>query len=177
MPLSGDAPSIYDIGWGLARTARFAGQTKLWYSVLPHVYSVAAIVTPEAKIHALLHDAAESVVGDQVSTWKNRLTEDSESEVLDSIYRSIGLNPLSRDSFYSEIHAADIVCRAAEARALGHADPSLFDIPNKSLYSRAVEATAVNIARYRPMRCILATDSLAKEFVEVLNTEIKVEIT
>jgi hypothetical protein len=36
----GEAPSLYSIGVGLGRTARFAGQTKLFYTVLMHTFQV-----------------------------------------------------------------------------------------------------------------------------------------
>lgn len=172
LPNEAGYPTLHEIGWGLARTGRFAGQTKRWYSVLPHVYCVAELVGSDAKIHALLHDAAEAVVGDQVSTWKNTLTEQSEAIVLDRIYHSLGLNPESRKANYDEVHAADLACRAAEARVLGHADPSLFDIPDREMYNQAVVHTTLHVEKFGPVACILETEDMARNFELAVKTEI-----
>jgi uncharacterized protein len=70
---------IEDIAHGLARVARWNGQTRgsHAYSVAQHSLLVEAIFalqhadqTPAARLTALLHDAAEYVIGDMISPFK-----------------------------------------------------------------------------------------------------------
>lgn len=167
-PDNENAPSLYAIGWGLARTGRFASQTHIWYPVLPHVYSVTAIVSEEAKIHAMLHDAAECVVGDQVATWKNKLTGESEDIILDRIYLKLELIKPTL-AIKHEVYSADIACRSAEAKLLGHAmgdHPHFTAIRDTmpELYERALEETRNRIAIYNSKFCIEETNTLALRY-------------
>jgi len=70
---------ITDIAHGLARVARWNGQTKgdHAFSVAQHsllVEEIFAAFVPDAdqseRLHALLHDAAEYVIGDMISPFK-----------------------------------------------------------------------------------------------------------
>src|SRR6187455_1575850 len=70
---------IEDIAHGLARVARWNGQTKgeHAFSVAQHCVLVEDIVgalkaraSRELRLHALLHDAAEYVIGDLISPFK-----------------------------------------------------------------------------------------------------------
>lgn len=170
-PGDGSAPSLYDVGWGLARTARFAGQTKVWYSVLPHVFAVADIVSPDAKLHALLHDAAEAVLGDQVATWKNEVTKADEREILRVLYADLGLDwDLIPKDVADEVHAADIACRSAEALLLGHSTPnaSFFEavrFAQPTLFQAALDSTKTYMVNYEGTLCINDTEFVADRFV------------
>lgn len=166
-PGNGIAPDLMSIGWGLARTARFAGQTLIWYPVLPHVYSVTDLVSEEFKIEALLHDAPEAILGDRVSTWKTDAMETQEKLLLDSIYESLGLNIIAEMS--EEVRNADLACRAAEATLLGHAEadhPHFADIRKDlpELYERAIEVTRDRIAIYTSEFCINETEKRALDY-------------
>lgn len=170
-PDNGRAPDLYSIGYGLARTARFAGQTKIWYSVLAHVHSVSSIVSPENKIHALLHDAAESIVGDQVSTWKNKETKADENLILALIYRDLteDLDIEYPPEMPEEVAMADAACLAAEALLLGHNAPNhphftAIREAEPFLYQRALDLTEWNISKFTHEYCIGDTDGAAKEF-------------
>lgn len=185
-PGDGNCPTLYDIGWGLARTARFAGQTKTWYTVLPHVYTVAALTTTnEGRLHALLHDSAESIVGDQVTTWKNHLTQESEDEILDLLYLSLDIDPSRRNAqdMIAEVKAADLCALAAEAFILGHSDP---DHPHfqevrmaySEMYNRAVDLTRIRVQIYTPEYCVVDTNARAKFFEsEVTKAIANIEVT
>ena len=70
---------IADIAHGLARVARWNGQTggEHAFSVAQHSLLVEAVfgkiapqATPEARLAALLHDAPEYVIGDMISPFK-----------------------------------------------------------------------------------------------------------
>lgn len=170
-PGNGTPPTLYDIGWGLARTARFAGQTRLWYSVLPHVFAVADIVSPDAKFHALNHDDAEAILGDQVATWKNDFTKADEAEILQLVYQEHDLDWVSLPrEIADEVHAADIACRSAETILLGHNCPNAdffqeIRMANPDLFQAALDSTQKYMLTFTPELCINETDWCAKEFV------------
>jgi hypothetical protein len=118
----GGAPSLFDIGTGLSRTARFAGQTKIWYNVLAHVLTVADLLPENFRFYGLIHDAAESIVGDQVTTWKNLMTKADENVVMGRICHSLGVEfPFPRE-IQDQVDWADRACLRAEAEVLGHGD-------------------------------------------------------
>src|SRR5580704_15768025 len=76
---------IEDIAHGLARTARWNGQTsgRHIFSVAQHTLLVEALLlvqepnaSAQARRAALLHDAAEYVIGDLISPFKAMLSQD-----------------------------------------------------------------------------------------------------
>jgi hypothetical protein len=119
-------PSLDDIAVGLGRTARFAGQTKRWYPVLAHTIVVSKLVRPENRLHALLHDAPESVVGDVPTTWKTDAARDHEDALLCRIYTELGIAMPGPEAI-ADVALADHLCLVAEAHVLGHAQPTWWD--------------------------------------------------
>jgi uncharacterized protein len=88
---------LSDIACGLSRICRFAGQTRLWYSVAEH--SVHAARHAERRGHqveivraVLLHDAAEAYVGDMIRPLRRLLPGFAEIErrVQREIFRKFG---------------------------------------------------------------------------------------
>lgn len=70
--------AIADIARGLSMTARFAGQTKLAYTVAEHSINVAGLLMSwrqpaEIVLAGLLHDAAEAYIGDATSPLKHAM--------------------------------------------------------------------------------------------------------
>lgn len=117
-------PSIEDIGFGLSRIVRFAGQTKRFYNVLNHTLTVADIVPKEFMMPALLHDAPEAVVSDVPSPWKTQAAKDYEHELLErmtKVHWGEDRWPWS-DEERDVIAQADYIALAAEAHVLGHAE-------------------------------------------------------
>lgn len=96
---------IEDIAHGLARVARWNGQTRgaHIYSVAQHSLLVAAIarlsepgLAPEAELFVLLHDAPEYVIGDIISPFKAVLGDGYkgvEKRLLSAIHLRFGLAP------------------------------------------------------------------------------------
>lgn len=68
-----DQVLLDDIAAGLARHARYTGQTVRTYSVAMHCMLVASLVAPEHRLHALLHDAPEAYTGDAPSPFKEAM--------------------------------------------------------------------------------------------------------
>ena len=94
---------IEDIAHGLARVARWNGQTRggQVFSVAQHsllVLALAEKLSPEAgaktRLAVLLHDAAEYVIGDMISPFKAVIGDayrETEARILDATLRRFGL--------------------------------------------------------------------------------------
>lgn len=118
---------IEDIAHGLARVARWNGQTSgdHAFSVAEHsvvVEKLFSILNPKAsredKLVALLHDAAEYVVGDMISPFKAALGidyTDFEDRIEQAVHLRFGLPPHPRTSLKKAIKTCDIYCAYFEA--------------------------------------------------------------
>lgn len=142
-------PSLGDIGVGLGRQPRFAGQVEHWYPVLCHVLVVAAHVSPAARPYALMHDAPESIHSDIPTPWKSQQTFEWENHLLERICRGHGLRwPIQR-GIRLEVRNADICALTAEAFELQFYDPMWFVDNYFEGYSR--EEVAEIIRPYRDL--------------------------
>jgi 5'-deoxynucleotidase YfbR-like HD superfamily hydrolase len=120
---------IGDIAQGLARVARWNGQTtgEHAFSVAQHALVVEEIFTacqpafgPSMQLAALLHDAPEYVVGDLISPFKAAVGlnyKAFEMRLLDAIHRRFGIGPLEPE-VSAAIKAADHVAAYYEATLL-----------------------------------------------------------
>ncbi|MFI4935069.1 MAG: HD domain-containing protein [Caulobacterales bacterium] len=136
---------IGDIAHGLARVARWNGQT-----VGDHAFSVAqhSVVVEEIAVHlrpalearwrlaALLHDAAEYVIGDMISPFKAALGLDYrlfEERLETAIHVRFGLPARTPAEVKALIKQADRACAFFEATQLagfGHAESlDYFGVP------------------------------------------------
>lgn len=121
---------IEDIAHGLARVARWNGQTKgdHAFSVAQHCVVVEAIFThtnPAATVRdrlvALLHDAPEYVIGDMISPFKAALGVDYkafENRLLGAIHLRFGLPAVARTELVGQIKLADRTSAYLEATQL-----------------------------------------------------------
>ena len=118
---------IEDIARGLARVARWNGQTSgdHAFSVAEHsvvVEHIFSTLNPRAsredKLTALLHDAAEYVIGDMISPFKSALGLDYkafEDRLETAIHIRYGLPAQIRPGLKTIIKQADIYCAYFEA--------------------------------------------------------------
>jgi 5'-deoxynucleotidase YfbR-like HD superfamily hydrolase len=132
------APSdiaIEDIAHGLARVARWNGQTlgDHAFSVAQHallVADIAAALKPEAErrwlLAALLHDAPEYVIGDLISPFKAAVGLDYkafEQRLLRAIHRAFGLPEQLPETATAWIKHADRIAAYYEATVLAGFSP------------------------------------------------------
>lgn len=121
---------IEDIAHGLARVARWNGQTKgdHAFSVAQHCVVVSQLFShsnPNAStqdiLAALLHDAPEYVVGDMISPFKAALGVDYksfENRLLSAIHMRFGLAPALSPDLVDAIKTADRTSAYLEATQL-----------------------------------------------------------
>ncbi|WP_417580149.1 hydrolase [Pelagibacterium sp.] len=110
---------LSDIAHGLARVARWNGQTKGDYafSVAQHsvlVLEIASAMDPEiddkGRLYALLHDAPEYVMGDIISPFKAAMGgnyRDVEARLLGAIHVRFGLPAIASTALTKLIKRAD----------------------------------------------------------------------
>jgi hypothetical protein len=127
---------IEDIAHGLSRVARWNGQTKGEYafSVAQHclvVENFVAELKPKAshalRLAALLHDAAEYVIGDLISPFKAAVGLDYkafEARLIRAIHIRFGLPPESTAADTALIKRADRASAFFEATQLAGFDAS-----------------------------------------------------
>ena len=121
--------AIEDLAHGLARVARWNGQTRGGnvFSVAQHsvlVERIADALDPDApatdRLATLLHDAPEYVIGDMISPFKAVLGEGYkaiERRLLDAIHLRFAL-PVSRPTLVARIKVADRLAAFFEATQL-----------------------------------------------------------
>ena len=121
---------IEDIAHGLARVARWNGQTigEHGFSVAQHSVVVEEIAAhlkpglePKWRLAALLHDASEYVIGDMISPFKAALGvsyKTFEARLEDAIHVRFGLPPKTPPAIKKLIKAADKACAYFEATQL-----------------------------------------------------------
>ena len=121
---------IEDIAHGLARVARWNGQTlgPHAFSVAQHSVLVERIATtmnpawsPRERLQALLHDSAEYVVGDLISPFKAALGLDYkafETRLLEAVHIRFGLPAIPPPAVTERIKAADGFAAYFEATCL-----------------------------------------------------------
>jgi 5'-nucleotidase len=121
---------IADIAHGLARVARWNGQTSgaHIFSVAQHTLLVEAVmraasprVDDRVRLAALLHDAPEYVIGDMISPFKAVLGGDYkvvEKRLLAAIHIRFGLPPQLAAEIEKQIKAADRGAAFLEATEL-----------------------------------------------------------
>jgi 5'-deoxynucleotidase YfbR-like HD superfamily hydrolase len=120
---------IADIAHGLARVARWNGQTKgpEIFSVAQHSLLVEALfaardgASPQARLAALLHDAPEYVIGDMISPFKAAVGGDYkrvEARLMRAVLIRFGLSAEPSEDLERRIKVADRASAYLEATAL-----------------------------------------------------------
>jgi 5'-deoxynucleotidase YfbR-like HD superfamily hydrolase len=140
---------IEDIAHGLARVARWNGQTKgaHAFSVAQHCVLVERLtaelkprLTREARLMALLHDAPEYVIGDLISPFKAAVGidyKDFEHKLLSAIHLRFGLPARAPAEMLALFKQADTASAYYEATQLAgftvEEAKKFFGTPSKAL--------------------------------------------
>ena len=155
---------IEDIAHGLARVARWNGQTlgAHAFSVAQHSVVVEEIcahiqpdLAPRWRLAALLHDASEYVIGDMISPFKTALGYDYklfEERLEIAIHASFGLPAKVPAAIKTLIKRADRACAFFEATQLAgfdHAESLEFFDPPPEGYDLRIEPLAADQAQAR----------------------------
>jgi hypothetical protein len=158
---------IEDIAHGLARVARWNGQTigDHAFSVAQHsvvVEEIAAHIrpglAPRWRLAALLHDAAEYVIGDMISPFKTALGLDYrtfENRLEHAIHIRFGLPAATPGPIRSLIKAADQASAYLEATQLAGFDPA-----------EALALFGAGPPRYRPSMVPLSPGEAANRYLQ-----------
>ena len=144
---------VEDIAHGLARVARWNGQTHgdYTFSVAEHSLLVEAATSDiepslpkELKLAALLHDGPEYVIGDLISPFKAALSldyHDFEARLLAAIYRRFGVPADLPENITKLIKRADKIAAYYEATGLAgfsHEEARRFFGPPRGLCAALV---------------------------------------
>ena len=166
---------IADIAHGLARVARWNGQTSgaHIFSVAQHTLLVEAVMREQSpriddswRVAALLHDAPEYVIGDMISPFKAAIGGDYklvEMRLLRAIFLRFGLPPQMPTELAKAVKAADRLAAYLEATALAGFTVAearkFFGAPKVALKAfaaylqplRPAEAQALFLERFRAL--------------------------
>jgi hypothetical protein len=129
--------SLVDVAVSLAKTNRFNGAGKGHYSTAQHSCLVASLLPVQHRIHGLLHDAPEWVLGDMGSPVKTtlRLQSDDFRDAWDhiedllfaAVYRAANVDQPT-DDVRALVKRADLMVLAAEQRDVMKS-PNLWNLP------------------------------------------------
>lgn len=96
---------LADIAHALSMKCRYGGHCAQFYSVAEHSILVAALVPPEYRVEALLHDAAEAYLADLAWPLKRspemRSFLEVEDRILTAVFQRFGVHPAA-GSFLSQ---------------------------------------------------------------------------
>jgi 5'-deoxynucleotidase YfbR-like HD superfamily hydrolase len=171
--------AIEDIAHGLARVARWNGQTlgEHAFSVAQHVLiveDIAADRNPDWQSSwrraALLHDAAEYVVGDLISPFKTAIGFDYkafENRLLEAIHTAFGLPLQLPKDIAAEIKVADHIAAYYEATVLAG-----FSVDEALVYFGTPEGISAplqdTLAALEPLPAAAAQKALLKRFSQLV---------
>ncbi len=179
---------IEDIAHGLARVARWNGQTvgDHAFSVAQHSFVVEEIAAhiqprlePRWRLAALLHDAPEYVIGDMISPFKAALGFDYhsfEERLETAIHHRFGLPARVPAQIKALIKTADRACAFFEATQIagfGHEESlELFGRPPAG-YALTIEPMSASAAqaRYLERYQVLSEAAGYRPAAQAFNTE------
>lgn len=149
---------IADIAHALSHLCRFTGHTRQFYSVAQHSVLVSHLVPQADAMAALLHDAAESYLGDVASPLKALLPDYRaiEARVEAAVFARFGLPA----TLPASIKHADRVALATEKRDVLHRHP-----PNEAW--ELLDGIAPHASVIHPLQPALARAQFLRRYMEL----------
>ena len=170
--LPSEGPSLKSVAVGLSRESRYAGQSLYWWPVALHTFVVCDLLPPKLKIHGLLHDAAECIIGDIPKPAKTTEMMILEDTITASIYDHLKVSLVwSKEA--DEVHNADRRALHGEVHTIGI--ESL-----REVYPHDHEAEALvwkYFKQYRPEECIYAAGACPREFMRRFQEYARLAVT
>ena len=154
------APNIVDIAVSLSRECRYAGNGVHWWPVALHSFVVCDLLPIELRLHGLLHDAAECVLGDVPKPAKSLAIEEMEKQITSAIYAGLKL-PMPTIEQQDPIHISDTRALHGEAYTVG--TKALRNIYPKD--ARAAELVEFYRKMYPVQDCVDPEGKCVKEFL------------
>jgi 5'-deoxynucleotidase YfbR-like HD superfamily hydrolase len=154
------APSILDIAVSLAREGRYAGAGVHWWPVALHTFVVCDLLPSPWRLHGLLHDAAECVMGDVPKPAKSKAVSRMEDEIHQRIYESLEI-PWPSIEVWKAVHTADKRALHGEVAVVG--TKAL-----RKVYPIDEEAAKIVLDYFRQYNfadCLIADGRVVKEFI------------
>jgi hypothetical protein len=133
---------IEDIAHALSMICRFGGHCRRFYSVAEHSVLISRAAAPEHKRWALLHDAPEAYIGDQIRPLKKHLAayREAEQKIMRAICVRFGLH-LDRPA---SVKALDLALLMDERDQAMTEPPAAWDVE--------VEPLGVQLEFWNPAR-------------------------
>lgn len=165
---------IDDIAHGLARVARWNGQTRgeHAFSVAQHSVIVWQIfckldpkATPDEELIALLHDGPEYVVGDMISPFKAVLGGDYklvEARLQEAIHLRYTLQPVTPPALKKTIKRADSICAYFEATELAG-----FEHPEAREFFGTPKGFSADMFNFKPQSAECAQEEFLASFERI----------
>ena len=113
------APTLLDIAISLSREGRYAGAGVRFWPVALHTFVVCDMLPDKLKFDGLLHDAAESVIGDVPKPVKTAEIEEFENYILATIYKSFGVT-VPNPKEHASVKVADNYALFGEVYTVGN---------------------------------------------------------
>jgi hypothetical protein len=138
LALTEDQIFIEDIAWGLGRTLRYGGHIKQDYTVAHHCVIMSYLVPESFALEALLHDAAESYMGDIIWPVKAMfpVVESFENQIMLKIMDRFEVPVAATNGGYVKsgyVADADIAMLEHESWSFGRGGTFLPEVENKWL--------------------------------------------
>lgn len=131
---------ITDIAWGLGRTLRYGGHIKQDYYVAHHCIIMSYLVPERYALEALLHDAAETYIGDIIYPVKTLFPEIArfEDDLLMTIMDKYEVPcTFTLDDAGHRLYSKSPVIREADLKLLEH---ECFSLGRPGVYHSDVES-------------------------------------
>ncbi len=139
--MSDDVITIEDIAHTLAQTPRFRGKCRIPYSVGQHSILVSTFLPENIRLAGLMHDAAESVIGDIPTPMKRELgfmrdgkfvsVKEEEKAILQTIFQKLEID-WPDEQGWAKIKEIDTKMMVTEARDLLPPPPADWDHKKKN---------------------------------------------